>query len=236
MEDGFYNGTVVNIVEETPTVKRYYIAIDGIAKYDFLPGQFVMLDLPIQHEFSTRSYSIASAPDGSNIIELCIVLKEDGQGTPYIFSNISVGSKLKVSEPQGRFYLKEPVENDICFIATGTGVAPLRSMLLHIFNKNIPHKNLYLVFGNRTEKDILYRAEFENWAKQFPDFHFLPTLSREEWGGEKGYVHPIYEREFDDTRDATFYICGWSSMVREAKNRLKAMGYRRKQINFELYD
>ncbi len=235
MQEGFYNGTVTKIINESPTVKRYFITIEGVEAFDFLPGQFVMLDLPIQHEFTTRSYSIASAPK-DNEIELCVVLKEDGQGTPYLFKNIKVGSKLKVSEPQGRFYLKQPIETDLCLIATGTGVAPLRSMLNSIFNNNIPHKNLYLIFGNRTEREILYRKEFEELEKQYPEFKFLPTLSREEWSGAKGYVHPIYQRLFNGSQPVVFYICGWSSMVKEAKNNLKAMGYRRKQINFELYD
>lgn len=235
MADEFYSGTITKIIDESPTVKRYFITIEGVTTFDFLPGQFVMLDLPIQHEFTTRSYSIASAPK-SNEIELCIVLKEDGQGTPYLFENIKVGSKLKVSEPQGRFFLKQPIETDLCLIATGTGVAPLRSMLHSIFNNNISHKNLYLVFGNRTEKDILYRKEFEELEKQHPQFKFLPTLSREEWEGPTGYVHPIYKNLFDGSQPAVFYICGWSSMVKEAKNNLKAMGYPRKQINFELYD
>lgn len=235
MQQGFYNGTVTAIIQESPTVKRYFITIEGINHFDFLPGQFVMLDLPIQHEFTTRSYSIASAPNG-NVIELCVVLKEDGQGTPYLFENIVVGSVLKVSAPQGRFFLNEVVETDICLIATGTGVAPLRSMLHHIFNQNIAHKNLYLIFGNRTEKDILYRTEFEELAQKHSEFTFIPTLSREDWAGEKGYVHPIYKNLFAATPPATFYICGWSSMVKETKNSLKAMGYGRKQINFELYD
>lgn len=235
MAEEFYNGTVTNIIDESPTVKRYFIAIDGVEQFDFLPGQFVMLDMPIQHEFTTRSYSIASAPKG-NEIELCIVLKNDGQGTPYLFKNIKVGSTLKVSAAQGRFYLKNPIETDICLIATGTGVAPLRSMLHHIFNNNIAHKNVYLVFGNRTEKDILYRAEFEELEKQYSEFKFLPTLSREEWEGEKGYVHHVYQKLFNGSQPAVFYICGWSSMVKEAKNNLKAMGYPRKQVNFELYD
>lgn len=236
MQQGFYNGVVTRVVQESPTVNRYFIAIEGVERFDFLPGQFVMLDLPIQHEFTTRSYSIASAPNGTNEIELCIVLKEDGQGTPYLFSTIGVGSRLKVSEPQGRFYLDTEIDSDICLIATGTGVAPLRSMLHYIFTNNISHRNLYLVFGNRKQEDILYRTELEEMAKQHPEFTFIPVLSREEWEGEKGYVHPIYQKQFAQAQPAVFYLCGWSNMVKEAKNNLKAMGYNRKQIKFELYD
>ncbi len=236
MAEGFYNGIITNIIDESPTVKRYFITIEALARFDFFSGQFVMLDLPIQHQFTTRSYSIASAPNGTNSIELCIVLKEDGQGTPYLFKNIKIGSILKVSAPQGRFYLDENIENDICLIATGTGIAPLRSMAHYIFNKNISHKNIYIIYGNRTEEDILYKAELEQLAKKHSELKFITTLSQQNWAGKKGYVHPIYEGLFADVRPATFYICGWSNMVREAKNRLKAMGYRRKQINFELYD
>jgi ferredoxin-NADP reductase len=238
MANGFYTARVSRIIEETSDVKRYFIDIEGINSYDFLPGQFVMLDLPIEHEFTTRSYSIASAPNGTNQIELCIVLKEDGAGTPFLFKDIMVGSTVKVSAPQGRFVLNENIETDVCFICTGTGIAPFRSMLQHILTKNIPHQNLHLVFGNRFEADILYRKEFEEMAAQYPQFHFHPVLSRENanWQGATGYVHPIYETLFADKRPAVFYICGWSDMVREAKNRLKAMDYTRRQINFELYD
>lgn len=236
MPADFYNATVSRIIQESPTVNRYFIEVEGVASYDFVPGQFVMLDLPIRHEFTTRSYSIASAPNGTNEIELCIVIKEDGAGTPYIFNNVVVGSRLRVSPPQGRFVLNEPIEREICFISTGTGIAPLRSMAKHILGNSIPHRTIYMVFGNRTQADILYRQEMEEMAAHYPEFSFHPVLSREDWAGAKGYVHPVYEELFADKRDAEFYICGWSDMVREAKNRLKAMGYTRKQINFELYD
>lgn len=239
MADDFLSARVVRIVNESPIVKRYFLLFEGEESFTYAPGQFVMLNLPIRHEFTTRSYSIASAPDGSNLIELCVVLKEDGAGTPYLFKDIKEGSVLQVSPAQGRFVLNETIDTDVCFIATGTGVAPLRSMVKYIYDNNLPHKNLHLVFGNRTQQDILYRSEFEQLASKHSDFHFHPVLSRDEsadWHGAKGYVHPIYKQLFADVRPATFYICGWSNMVREAKNSLKEMGYGRKQINFELYD
>lgn len=237
MADDFYTAEVTRVTDESPSVRRYTLSVKDVPVFDFLPGQFVMLDLPIHHQYTTRSYSIASAPNGTNEFELCIVLKEDGAGTPFLFKDIKEGSLLRVSPAQGRFVLQEPIDTDICFIATGTGVAPFRSMVEHIISKNIPHRNMYLVFGNRTQQDILYRAGFEQLAAEHPEFKFIPVLSREEsWPGYNGYVHPVYEEIFADRRPAVFYICGWSNMVREAKNRLKEMGYTRKQINFELYD
>jgi CDP-4-dehydro-6-deoxyglucose reductase len=95
-----------------------------------------------------------------------------------------------------------------------------------------------MVFGNRWTKDISYRAEFEALEKEFPNFKFIPVLSRdnEGWTGRKGYVHTIYEEIFADKRPAYFYICGWADMLKEARHRLEAMGYDKKAIRFESYD
>ena len=111
-------------------------------------------------------------------------------------------------------------------------------MIRHIFNHSIPHKNLYLVFGNRFEKDILYKSEFEQLTQEHPSFKFIPVLSRDNigWTGRKGYVHPVYEEIFADKRPATFFLCGWRDMLHDARQRIEAMGYDRKEIKFESYD
>ncbi len=236
----FYDSKVINIIDESPSVKRYVIQFADTIKFNFKAGQFVILDLPIVSKGTLRSYSIASAPSDNNIFELCIVLKVDGFGTPYLFNEVKTGSVLKVSMPLGKFILPSPIENDICFICTGTGIAPFRSYLWDIVNKNIPHKNLYLIVGNRWVQDILYKKELEELEQLLgTHYKFMPVLSREsedKWNGIKGYVHPVYEKLFADKRPAHFYICGWEAMLREARQRIEAMGYDRKRIKFELYD
>ncbi|MBL0339452.1 MAG: hypothetical protein IPP71_00115 [Bacteroidetes bacterium] len=114
----------------------------------------------------------------------------------------------------------------------------MRSILLDIHNRKLPHKNIYMVFGNRWEKDILYRKEFESLEKEMDNFTFIPVLSRENagWEGRNGYVHAVYEEIFADKRPAKFYICGWADMLKEARQRLEAMGYDKKSIKFESYD
>lgn len=232
-----YEAEIIDIIDESPTVKRFQLRLVNVFKFEFSPGQFVIVDFPfIDHDYPYRSYSIASTTKRHKVIELCVVLKENGAATPVMFKNSRVGDRLTVSEPQGRFVLPKSLDRDICFICTGTGVAPFRSMILDIHEKAVPHKNIYLIFGNRDEKDILYRNEFEELDRNSSNFHFLPTLSQSEWEGERGYVHPIYQRLFEDQRDAYFYICGWTKMVREAKNNLKAMGYDRRSIKIETYD
>lgn len=234
----YYDATIVNIIDETDMVKRFFIKMSDEIKFTFKAGQFIMLDLPIRSKYTNRSYSIASAPSDDNIFELCIVLKPTGVGTPYKWEHFKVGTAVKVSKVLGKFQLQEPIETDLCFIATGTGIAPLRSMIVDIHNRKLPHKNIYLVFGNRFEKDILYRKEFEQLEKDMPGFQFIPVLSRENpgWKGRTGYVHAVYEELFADKRPAQFYICGWTDMLHEARRRLEALGYDRKLIRFESYD
>jgi ferredoxin-NADP reductase len=229
---------IIDIQDETDVVRRFFFKVPDDMPFDFKPGQFIMLNLPIDAKFTNRSYSIASPPYGNHTFELAIVLNPKGRGTPYLWEKIGKGSTIDVSKPIGKFTLQLPIEEDLCFIGTGTGIAPLRSMLLHIFNHNIPHKNLYLIFGNRWEKDILYREEFEELSRKMANFHFIPVLSRDNpgWTGKKGYVHHIYQEIFADKRPATFYMCGWRDMLHDARHNLEALGYDRKKIRFESYD
>ena len=229
---------IINIIDESDIVKRFFIKVPDEIPFSFKAGQFIMLNLPIDSKYTNRSYSIASAPSDDNTFELCIVINPNGLGTNYMWSNYKIGTKVQISKVLGKFQLPEEIDRDVCFIGTGTGIAPLRSMAVDILKRGRPCKNIYMVFGNRWAKDISYRAEFEALEKEFPNFKFIPVLSRdnEGWTGKKGYVHTIYEEIFADKRPAYFYICGWADMLKEARHRLEAMGYDKKAIRFESYD
>lgn len=229
-------GKIIQIINESPKVKRFILKINPEESFKFTPGQFVIVDFPgINHAFPYRSYSIASTTIDKDLVELCVVLKEDGCASPLLFK-AKLGDVYTMSTPQGRFVLPKTLDRDLCFICTGTGVAPFRSMIKDIYEQGMPHQNIYLYFGNRKEEDILYRKEFEALAKKHPEFKFIPVLSQEDWAGAKGYVHSFYLPEFEDKREAYFYICGWTEMVREAKNNLKNLGYDRRSVKIELYD
>ncbi|MEO6228702.1 MAG: FAD-dependent oxidoreductase [Ferruginibacter sp.] len=230
-------GKVIRIADETSDTRRFWIEIPDLASFDFLPGQFVTLDLPIHEKPNKRwrSYSIASWPDGTNVFELVIVLDKMGTGTPYLFDEIVVGSELIFRGAQGVFTLKEPLENDLVLICTGTGIAPFRSMIHHIKNNGIPYKNIYLVFGCRTQASLLYYNDFIQLQKEMPRFHYLPTLSREQWEGKSGYVHAVYEELCTGKQPANFFLCGWKGMIDEARTKIVEMGYDKKSIHFEIY-
>ena len=231
-------GKVIRIDDHTPATKRFWIEVPELASFDFIPGQFITFDLPIHEKINkrVRSYSIASWPDGSNVFELVIVLLEGGAGTHYLFNEVSVGSELTFRGPQGVFVLKEDhLQKDIFLICTGTGIAPFRSMAHHIKLHNVAHKNIYLLFGTRTQKDLLYYDEMCGLQKELPGFQYIPTLSREEWQGRKGYVHAIYEEICAEKQPACFFLCGWKNMIDEAKKRIMDLGYEKKSIHQELY-
>lgn len=234
--EGYSESRVLDIRNISPFVRQFTLTYSQ--SHLFVPGQFVILNLPIHSEFSTRSYSIASAPNNEGWIELCIVHKPDGAGTDYLFASIKPGDSLWVSEPQGKFVLDREQKGSICLVCTGTGVAPFRSMIQEMLREGESlDRPVYLVFGNRYAQDILYREEWETLAAEDPRFHFLPVLSREEsWNGPRGYVHEHYLPLAKGDSSMCFYLCGWTQMVREAKNRLKELGFPRKQLKFELYD
>ncbi|MEZ4886655.1 MAG: FAD-binding oxidoreductase [Chitinophagales bacterium] len=235
----WYDGEFVQISKVNDTVKRFWVQIPSLKTIDFQAGQFMTFDLPIHEKRHKRwrSYSIASPPNNDNVLEFVIVNLDGGEGTQYLFEEVEIGTPLKLRGPLGIFNFPEAhLKKEICFVCTGTGIAPFRSFLLDLKNKGESFHKIHLIFGTRHEDGILYRQEMEALAKKWKNFHYYITLSRaEDWEGSKGYVHSIYEEVFADNRDAHFYLCGWNEMLDEAKDRLTAMGYERNQITYESY-
>lgn len=239
------NAKVIKIENETAVTKRFWLQAEEGGETNFIPGQFITLDLPI-HETRQkrwRSYSIANAPSDTGVFELCIVKLEGGLGTTYLFDSIVVGSDVIYKKPAGVFTLRKPIDRDLVMICTGTGVAPFRSMIQDIYMQKIPHQNIHLIFGTRKKEDVLYLEEFQQLAEQEDSFSYSVALSRQEllpkdssvfW--HKGYVHPIYLEQYKDLReDIQFLICGWQNMVDEAEAELKSLGYSNTQVKLELY-
>lgn len=230
-------GKVVNIIDETSNTRRLFIEVPTAQHFDFIPGQFVTLNLPISEKKNKRlrSYSIASAPDHSNTFELIIVLVDDGSGSHYIFNNLTVGDEVIFRGPSGIFLLPDNIEQDLFMICTGTGIAPFRSMIHYLLKTGKPTKNIFLIFGTRAKSDLLYHTEMNELQQNHKQFKYIPVLSRESWDGKVGYVHAVYKEIAMNTPQAHFMICGWKKMVDEARAHLLEMGFDKKHIHFELY-
>jgi ferredoxin-NADP reductase len=240
MPSKWYEGKIIEIKNLSPDVREFTVEINDISTFDFLPGQFVTMDLPVSDKRLHRwkSYSIANAPDGSNKLQFCIVRLEGGAGTSYLFEKADLGTTLKFKGPDGGFVLPNDLSKKLVMICTGTGVAPFRSMLNYIRDKQLDFNKIHLIFGTRYESGILYKDEFEKMAADTPGFQYSVALSRASTAPHyEGYVHQIYMNDYNkNDSDTLFYICGWTKMIDEAVvNLIVKCGYDRSQIHYELY-
>jgi len=204
----------------------------------FVPGQWLSLThaRPDGEEI-TRAYSIASAPNG-NRFALCLNRVQDGFMSNYL-CDLAVGTEISAQGPFGNFILRPPLRDTI-FVATGTGIAPFRSMLHWLLADRERHqeKSFWLLFGSRTERDLYYDQEFLRLAADHRNFKYLPTLSRgsSNWTGLRGYVQEHVHELVGDRNDMHAYICGLDKMVRANRELLKSFGWDRKAIFYERYD
>jgi ferredoxin-NADP reductase len=200
----------------------------------FVPGQFLSLTQTIGEDEITRAYSIASPPDGHHFA-LCANLVPGGHFSPFLFG-MKPGDEIDFKGPYGAFILRRPVSDSI-LVATGTGIAPFRSMLQAKLAEHAD-RQFTLVFGVRHEEGLLYHEEWVRMAREFANFRYLPTLTRpsESWAGHTGRVHAYALEVLGDRRDVDVYVCGLREMVDELRSKLKELGVDRKRVIYEKYD
>jgi CDP-4-dehydro-6-deoxyglucose reductase len=225
---------LVSSQELADGVRHFVFETPEVPRLDFAPGQFVSFTQQIRGVAITRAYSLASAPSGGNRFDLCLNRVDDGHLSPYLFA-MQPGDTIDMSAPLGTFTLRQPARDSI-LIATGTGVTPFRAFLQAYLPLSSPR--FLLLFGVRYESHLLYRAEFETMAEQYPQFDFWPTLSRagDSWTGRRGHVQAHLDEAIAARNDIDFYICGLKPMVDDIRAMLKGMGFDRKQIRYEKYD
>jgi CDP-4-dehydro-6-deoxyglucose reductase len=234
-------GTIIDIQDIGINTKQFFVKVEQEELFDFIPGQFITIDLPIGDKRLARwrSYSIANIPNEENIIEMCIVRLDRGAAGKYFFEEVEIGAKLKFKDPEGGFVLPVSIDYDVVMICTGTGVAPFRSMIKHLVKNSIPHQNVHLIFGTRYQDGILYKDEWDAMATKYSGFNVDYALSREITEEHyHGYVHNIYMNAYND-RDLSntkFYLCGWTKMIDEAvENLLIKLKVKPDQVKYELY-
>lgn len=207
-------------------------------QFAFTPGQFISVVHHAEGKEVTRAYSIASPRVPGNRFSLCLNLVTGGLISPFLFS-LKAGDEIQIGEPLGYFTLRHPGHH-VLFVATGTGIAPFRSMLLD----HLPRfeSRITLLFGARYAYGLLYRDELERLSAQHDHFNLLTTITRPDdtWHGRIGRVQAHLDEALQlassdpDTLD--IYICGLKEMVDDVRRNLKARGFDRKQIIYEKYD
>ena len=241
----------------------YHFEFELVDRESFVytPGQFLSaVAVDGNGKTQTRAYSIASAP-AANRFDLCVNRVEGGFFSNYL-ADLPEGAVIQIHGPHGHFVLHQPPVEAI-FVATGTGIAPMRAFTQELFPETGPEagadrsggREIWCVYGTRHESELYYREYFERIAAAHSNFHYIPTLSRapQEWTGHRGYVQhyvgqilaqreevkgktpPVPEGAAAEF-DIYTYICGLNNMVSEVRNLLAEHGWHRKQVVFERYD
>ena len=221
----------------TSTVRTFRFRFPEGQWKPFKAGQFCMVHVPDPSQesgFKKRAYSVCSAPFETGYIDLCVKLVEGGHATNW-FWTLKEGDEVTISMPYGGFLLQEPVDYDPIFIATGTGLTPLRSMIKTLL-KDGCQKQITLIFGVRHENEILYEEEFRALEKAHSNFRFLPTISRpKEWKGDAGYVQDQLKKYVKTPQGKHIYLCGLVPMINAVEAAAAEIGFDKKQVHFEKY-
>ncbi len=204
------------------------------ANWQFKAGQFVQFKIPAQDEFVWRSYSIASAP-ASNYLDFCLKIIPGGKASEF-FNVLSIGDKATFRGPDGFFVITEAAAAHKIFIGTGTGLAPLISILSDRVPQKIVGDKLSLIFGVRTEKDLFWQDRLQALATQSSQFNYQTALSRPEneagWAGLVGRVNAHIPAI---TEPAEYYICGSLEMIKDVRAVLLSQKIPMKHIHFEIF-
>lgn len=227
-----YNAHLVKIDELSSSVRNFHFAFPEKPRFDFKSGQFVMAEVPREGKTVRKPYSIASPPHWTDRIELCIKKVEGGYVSTYFFG-LTTGYVMPMEGPLGVFALKPPLAPHLLFVATGTGVAPLRAMIYTLLHEGHTGK-ITLILGVRYENEILFDAEFKKMAEEHYNFEYIATVSRPEtWQGEKGYVQDQIRKRFADPQGREVYACGLVPMINGLKDTLTELGYPKQALHFE---
>lgn len=234
-----FDARLVRSIALSEFTKHLELKVTGIPRFGFVPGQWLSVNANTpEGEEMTRAYSIASPPSQNGHFAFCLNRVQDGFMSNYL-CRLEEGAQIAFQGPFGDFILRPPLR-DTVFIATGTGIAPFRSMLHWLLAEGDRHqgRQFWLLFGARREQDIYYREEFERLAAEHENFQLLPTLSRAEaaWQGLRGYVQEHLAEIVGARTDMHAYICGLDKMVKANRELLKSLGWDRALIRYEKYD
>ncbi len=205
--------------------------------FSFAPGQFVMLSIPGLADSNGRkiskAYSIASSPHEKGFLELCIAHYPNGALSIPLF-RLPVGSEVVVTGPYGMFRLKKPVYPGTAFIAGGTGLAPIISMLRYLYGTGY-HEPLWLFYSMSEPELFMFRDELLGCQKN-NSLKLVASTSKPDsgWRFEKGRVTDTFSRHAASIpKDSRFYLCGPPMMVADTVIMLEQLGYKKEKIHME---
>ena len=221
-----YTAQVESIKDLTHDVRQLDLRLLEPKTINFKPGQFISFEMPHPQtgRLVTRAYSIASQPSCADVVTLLFNRVPGGPGSAFLFQ-LKEGEKTQFKGPAGHFYLRDDPGRNLLFIASGTGIAPIRSMLLANAERPDP-RPATLLWGLRSQRDLYYQDELAQLARRMSTLTAITTLSRPEsgWPGESGRVLRLIEERVGSVKHLAVYLCGNSAMIADATSLLQKKG------------
>lgn len=231
-----FRTTVMDIKDLTDDTKQVRMKLEDPPAISFKPGQFIQFQIPGTSEF--RAYSVASPPSQTDVVEIIVRLVPGGLCTTYIHTVLQVGEEISITGPYGEFFLREDSTTDIICVAGGSGVAPIKSILTHLFEKGTDRKVTYF-FGARSGRDLYYYDECLKLAEAHPNFTYVPALSEplpeDHWTGRTGFIHLSVDELVSKEANVEGYLCGPPPMIDAVIRVLKAKGVKEGDIHFDKF-
>jgi CDP-4-dehydro-6-deoxyglucose reductase len=197
-------------------VMALHLKLPANEKLVFLAGQFIEFLLK---DGSRRSFSMANAPHDAELLQLHVRHVAGGQFTDHVFGKMKERDILRFEGPLGTFFLREDSAKPIVFVASGTGFAPIKSIIEAAVKKSIA-RPMTLYWGGRRPKDLYMNALAEDWAAQGL-LRYVPVISEalpeDGWPGRSGFVHRAVMEDFPDLSGHQVYACGVPVMVDAAR-------------------
>src|SRR5512140_2737391 len=205
----------------TPEVANLQLELPDLPDFNYLPGQYMNVHLG---DGTHRSFSMASLPNAGTV-EFHVRRIPGGRFTDSQLGRVAPGHALEVELPLGSFRYHKEDERPILMVATGTGLAPIKSILESLMDdEDCPPVSLY--WGMRTEADLYLDEEIRRWASRLYDFQYVPVLSRASagWQGRRGHVQDAVLADLPDLAGHSIYLCGSPAMIADAKHAFLARG------------
>jgi CDP-4-dehydro-6-deoxyglucose reductase/3-phenylpropionate/trans-cinnamate dioxygenase ferredoxin reductase subunit len=200
-----------------PDVTVLQLRFPAGAKAKFKAGQYLSLKLD---DGTVRHFSMANAPHQNDGAELHIRHIPGGKFSQHLADGLAEGDQIEVSIPYGDFYLREEHDTPILLLASGTGFAPIKSIVEDAIKRKL-NRSMVLYWGARRPED-LYRMELpRKWESQLPWFRFVPVLSEagpaDGWEGRTGFVHQAAMDDIASLAEYEVYACGAPAMINAAR-------------------
>ncbi|NQT92089.1 MAG: 2Fe-2S iron-sulfur cluster binding domain-containing protein [Lentisphaerae bacterium] len=235
-----YTAEVVSIRDLTHDIKEVQLSLLDPPEMSFKAGQFMQFEVPeyeLTEEPVYRAYSLSSAPSSQDTAELEIRYVPGGICTTYVHQHLEKGDKVTINGPYGDFHLQE-TDREILFIAGGSGMAPVKSILLDMAEHGNARRTRYF-FGAKSLRDLFLVEEMRELEKRLPSFEFVPALSEplpeDHWSGETGLITEVVNRHIDNGNNLEAYLCGSPLMIDACIEVLKDKGVEEEQIYYDKF-